>query len=327
MDDSGLPLSFPSALSPSTPLSPRSGGLAGRGGERGGSPCSFPLVVGWFASLMAEYGFPSSDWRSCRVLLLFAFGVVSFLYGGDGSTVSSLDGPLNKFLPDLAGSAALCLSFPVSQISVKPADLFPFLVLNKSPCFSRFHPMLPGILLVLAGCQLLAGCSLLVILRLSLSGSLIWRRPSMSHASKITMVVEEKLWGDGDPDWVRAQPRWSSRRGLGSCVRGRLPVVFVSPSNLLAEWRLFFFLPAMMPNGRQCGFSMKSMARCHGGFAVPSGAVPGDDEAWFLREQLGARLQSPSAIWGPLCICQGPVCKFMFVKGPVVRCYASPVHI
>ncbi|KAM3403645.1 hypothetical protein ACQJBY_007020 [Aegilops geniculata] len=183
------------------------------------------------------------------------------------------------------------------------------------------------VLLVLVGCQPLAGFASPATPRISSFGSLDLKRASMFHAFKVTTVVEEELWGDGDPGWVRAHHRWLPRRGLGACRCGRLPAVFVSPSNLLAEWRLYFFLPAMKPNGRQCGFNMKSMARCHGGFVVPSGAVPGDDVAAFVREQLGTRLQSSSAYWGPLCKKQGLVCYFLVVKSPVVRCCTSLLYV
>lgn len=177
-----------------------------------------------------------------------------------------------------------------------------------------------AILLVLAVCQFLPGSTSPDPPRISSSCFLNWKRRTLSFpAFKVAVVVKEEQWRDGGPDWVGAHPRWLLANGIGSCCRGRLPVDSNQPPNLLVEWRPFLFLPALMPKGRQCIFSMKSMARCHGGFVAPSGAVPGVDEALFVWRMIWTRSRFPYASWGPLCKNQGLVCSFLFVMGPVVR--------
>ncbi|CAM0913627.1 unnamed protein product [Alopecurus aequalis] len=186
------------------------------------------------------------------------------------------------------------------------------------PCASSgWRRKATAALVLLVAYQLLTGSTLLDPHRISSPGSLIWR--SFSPAFEVAEVVKKKRWRDGNPDWAGAHPRWWLLRGYGTCCCGRLPAVSNLPSNLLAEWRPFLFLPAKMPDGRQCIFSMESMARCHGGSAVPSGAVPGDDEARFMRRMIGTRSRFPFTCWGPLCKSQGPVCYFLFGMGPVVR--------
>jgi hypothetical protein len=148
---------------------------------------------------------------------------------------------------------------------------------------------------------------------------------------KTTAVVEEKQGRIRTVDLAvgeGAHHRWLLKKRHGACCGGRLPVFFDEPSNPLAERRSIFFLPAMAPDGRQYSYSTESMARCYGGVAAPSGAVPGDGDISSVRQLLGTQLQFLFASWGSPCKVQGPVCKglrcnFSFQWSPFVRCAST----
>lgn len=153
------------------------------------------------------------------------------------------------------------------------------------------------------------------------SGSRIRRRFSgLFSACETTEVVANGQRTGGNPvvDWEGAQPRRILRTGYDALW---LPAGSMDPSYSQAEGRPFYFLPAMKPKGRQPAFCSSSAARCRGGSAVPSGDVPGDDEAALEWEQYWTQLQSSSAFRGPLCISQGPACNFLFPRGLAVRCF------
>jgi hypothetical protein len=143
--------------------------------------------------------------------------------------------------------------------------------------------------------------------------------PGSFSACKATAAVDkgQRRGGPTAADWEGAHPRRISRSGYGALW---LPADSIDPPFLQAKGWPIYFLPALMPKGRQPAFCSSSMARCCGGSAVPSGDVPGDDGAMLRRKQFRTQLQSLSAFRGPLCTIQGPVCNFSFPRGPTVRC-------
>lgn len=159
-----------------------------------------------------------------------------------------------------------------------------------------------------------------VISSMSWSGSRSCKGfPGSSSAREATAAVDTGQRRGGVPvaDWEGAQPRRISRSGYGA---DRLPAGSIDPPFLQARGWPTYFLPALMPKGRQPAFCSRSMAWCYGDSAVPSGDVPGDDGAVLRRKQFRAQLQSLSAFQGPICIFQGLVCNFPFLRGPSVRC-------
>lgn len=164
---------------------------------------------------------------------------------------------------------------------------------------------------------------------ISSPGSQIGRRffDSFSTLDVIAVMDKEQRRGRASvADWVGAHPRWILRRGYGAHCGERQPAGAVDLSDFLAEGRPLFFLPAMMPDGRQPVFCSSSTAWCCGDSAAPSGAVPGSGEVALVREQSGTQSHFSLAFRGPLCIRQGPVCNCSFVRGPVVRCSILQLH-
>lgn len=161
-----------------------------------------------------------------------------------------------------------------------------------------------------------------------LCATLICRRAFCSSLVSIATVVVDKKQGRSRElaaVWVRAHQRWRSQRGYGA-RGGGCQLAYTAPSSfLLAEGRLYFFLPADVQKGRQLGSYSESMAstsgvggrrRSSGGLGIPSGLVPGDGKAESLWELSGTRLCFPFSIQGPSCIVQGLVCNILVYLGP-----------
>ena len=180
-------------------------------------------------------------------------------------------------------------------------------------------------MVVLTGGQSLPSSASSATPPISSPGSLFWRCSASSPASMVAVVVELKQGKDGGPDRVCAHPRWLLVNGYGAGHGAWLPAVSSMPSDLLAEGRPYFFLPAMEPIGRQCFFNMESAARCRGGFATPSGVVPGGGKVAFVMKVLGTRSRFSFGCGGPLCKMQGPVCYLGLVRGPFAYCCVPPL--
>lgn len=71
-------------------------------------------------------------------------------------------------------------------------------------------------------------------------------------------------------------------------------------SSKLVIWRRTN-LPAMEPKGRHFYLFPRSVARCHGAIAAPSGSVPGGSDVILVRKKTGTRLRFLTACWGLFC--------------------------
>jgi len=105
--------------------------------------------------------------------------------------------------------------------------------------------------------------------------------------------------------------------GYAALCDGRL-AVFQSLLLLLVEWRPYNFLPASVPDGRQCLLFTASMV-VHGSFVVPSDGVPGGSEV-LVWEKLRTRLLPPLGFRGSLCKNQGSTCFVYFPLDLTVSC-------
>lgn len=201
-------------------------------------------------------------------------------------------------------------------------------------------------LAVLAVCQLLPRCASPSSPRIS-SKLVIWRRtPAYCSASIATEAVEGKLrrssrFVSADREAVHqpwrgsyatcSSSRWAGfvagRRSYAACGCGRQAVSLALPWLPLTERRSFFNLPAMEPKGRHFYFFPRSVARCHGAIAAPSGSVPGGSDVILVRKKTGTRLRSLTACWGLFCKSQGPACNFQFLLGLVVGCVVLMLSI
>lgn len=152
--------------------------------------------------------------------------------------------------------------------------------------------------------------------------ALIWRRIFVfSPAGEAIAGMDDKQRGGGflfAAIGDRAHHRQGNWRSDGARYGGRWPASSVELSILTAEGRPIFFLPAMLPDGRQSGFSLEFMAWCHGDLADPSGDVPSDGEVHPVWKLPGTQLHSSFIFRGPPCINQGLACNFSFRLGLAV---------
>lgn len=105
---------------------------------------------------------------------------------------------------------------------------------------------------------------------------------------------------------------------------GRWPTFSSPPVNLLAEWRPYLFLPALLPLGRQFRARMVVVAFGNDSFVAPSGCVP--------RRRRGASQASvvdliafPVLRWRSFLQSLRACLYFLFLSGPVCKicCYVE----
>lgn len=125
--------------------------------------------------------------------------------------------------------------------------------------------------------------------------ALIWRRIFVfSPAGEAIAGMDDKQRGGGflfAAIGDRAHHRQGNWRSDGARYGGRWPASSVELSILTAEGRPIFFLPAMLPDGRQSGFSLESW---HGAMEIsPTQVVTSPATARFI---LFGSCQGPNCI-------------------------------
>jgi hypothetical protein len=316
---SSAPL-FPSSplLSlPLTPLSPRSGGFAGRGGERGGSLRS-SVLLGASPVAFGSLPYPNKPDLAFFFLLLSLLSMVAGMEVS-GQTQGSRSEALRRAITGDYLDPGRCILLPcelatmvVAAVSMEVWCGWPWYLipLFSSSCF------VPSLFMMKRGAlpsHLCSGWWLLI--------------PYFSGGAPAFPVLRKSSWRrtrsgeeDGVLDRVRAQSWWLIWSGYGAGCGDWLPADSTSAPYLLAERRPFYYLQAMEPKRRQRCFFTESAAWSLGSLAVPSGAVPGDGEVVPVEKKHRTRLRSSSLFRGPLCNNQGPVSYFPLFSGPDVTC-------